>query len=84
MKNLPPLESDEQYVSYDVESLFTNIPLIDTINFILDEIYVNKKLQPICSRLIFKRLLMKLTTESTFIFNGTFYKQTDGCAMGGP
>ena len=27
---------------------------------------------------------MKLTCENTFMFNDTFYKQTDGCTMGGP
>ena len=37
-----------------------------------------------CSRLIFKRLLLKLTTESTFMFQSNFYKQVDGCTMGGP
>ena len=35
-------------------------------------------------KLIFKRLLLKLTTESTFIFNTKCYKQTDGSIMGGP
>ena len=84
IKELPPLNDDEQYVSYDVDSLFTNIPLKETINHILDEIYDNKKLQPICNRLIFKRLLYKLTTDCTFQFNQKFYKQTDGCSMGGP
>ena len=83
IKNLPPLPQDE-YVSYDVESLFTNVPLQETINYIIDEIYVNKKLKPLCSKLIFKRLLTKLTTECTFTFNNKFYRQTDGCAMGGP
>ena len=37
-----------------------------------------------CSKLISKRLLLKLTTESTFIFSIKYYKQTDGCTMGGP
>ena len=37
-----------------------------------------------CIKLIFKRLLLKLITESTFIFNIKYYKQTDGCTMGGP
>ena len=36
-----------------------------------------------CSRLIFKRLLMKLATELTFTFNN-FCKQIDGCTLGGP
>ena len=34
--------------------------------------------------MIFKRLLLKLATESTYIFHSQFYKQTDGCTMGGP
>ena len=27
---------------------------------------------------------MKLATEETFTFNNRFYKQIDGCTMGGP
>ena len=34
------LQKNEEYVSYDVESLFTSIPLGETIDIILDEIYV--------------------------------------------
>ena len=49
-----------------------------------EEIYVNKKMKPICSKLIFKQLLYKLTTECTFQFNTKFFKQIDGCSMGGP
>ena len=41
-------------------------------------------MKPICSKLIFKRLLSKLATEVTITINNSFYKQTDGCAMGGP
>ena len=59
-------------------SLFTNIP----IKYILEEIYTHNRLPNICSKLIFKRLLLKLATESTYIFQ--FYTQTDGCTMGGP
>ena len=84
IKQLPPLSQDEEYVSYDVESLFTNVPLHETIDYIIEEIYINKKLKPLCNKLIFKRLLTKLTTECTFTFNNKFYRQADGCAMGGP
>ena len=31
-----------------------------------------------------KRLLLKLTTENTFMLNSNFCKQIDDCAMGGP
>ena len=84
LREQQPLQPNEEYVSYDVESLFTNVPVIETIDFILDEIYVHNKLPKLCSRLIFKRLLLRLTTESTFIFQSSYYKQTDGCTMGGP
>ena len=83
-KNLPPLDKDEEDVSYDVDSLFTNIPIQDTINYIVKQIYFDNKLKPICSKLIFTRLLKKLAMENTFIFNKKFYKQVDGCSMGGP
>ena len=83
-ENLPLVLDDEEDVSCDVESLFTNIPIKDTIEHIIEQIYTHKKLKPICSELIFKRLLLKLATECTCIFNHKFYKQIDGCTMGGP
>ena len=64
IKNITPLQEYED-VSYDVESLFTNIPINETIDYILDQIYNKKKLKPICQKLIFKRFLLKLATEVT-------------------
>ena len=66
IKELPPIKEDEEDVSYDIESLFTNIPINDTIDYILDDIYVQHKLKPICSKLILKRLIIKLSTEVPF------------------
>ena len=78
------MNENEELVLYDVQSLFTNVPIDDTIEYILDEIYIYKKLPKLCSQLIMKRLLLKLTTESTFIFQPNYFKQIDGCTMGGP
>ena len=64
-----------------MESLFANIPINETINYILDQMYNKKKLKPICRKLIFKHFL---ATEVTFTTNKNFFKQTDGCTMGGP
>ena len=66
LKDLPPLKDDEEYVSYDVESSFMNILLKETINYILEQIYVHNKLPIICSKLILWRLHMKITTEIHF------------------
>ena len=84
LSSIPPLQDDEEDISYDVGSLFTNIPIQETINYIIEQIYVHKKLTPIFPKLIFRRLLIKLTTECTFKFNNRFLKQGDGCTMGGP
>ena len=84
LSNLPPLPDDEEDVSYDVESLFTNIPIKDTIEYITEQIHAHKKLKLICSKLIFKRLSLRLATEFTYTFNHKFFKQNDGCTLGGP
>ena len=51
---------------------------------IINKIYVENQLPKLYSKLIFKRLLLNLTTENTFMLNSKFYKQVDGCSMGGP
>ena len=83
IKDQPPLNYDEEYISYDVDSLFTNIPVADTIEYIIHQIYTEKKIPSICSKLIFKRLLLKLTTECSFQFNHLLIKQVESCTMGG-
>ena len=70
-------------VSYDVDSLFTNVPVHETTEYIINEIYVEKKLPKLCSKLVFKRLSLKLTTENTFMLNSKLNKQVDVCSMGG-
>ena len=59
MKN-DVLDPKEEYVSYDVESLFTGIPVKETIDYITTEIYDNKVIEPMRkSKLIFRHLLEK-------------------------
>ena len=78
------LSHSEEFVSYDIESLFTSIPVDETIEYICDRIYVHNKFAPFCKkRLTFKRLLQRLTKECVFSFNNELFKQIDGCPMGG-
>ena len=79
-----PLLPDKEYVSYDVESLFTNVPVPETIDYILQEIYIKENVPKICSKLVMKCLLLKLMTGNTFTLNSNFFKEIDGCAMRGP
>ena len=72
-------------VSFDVKSLFTNIPLSFTLNLILESIYVDNSTEwngLNKSRLL--KLLSWSTKNTTFQFNNKFYKQLDGVAMGSP
>ena len=84
IKRLPPLPDDEEYVPYDAVSLFMNIPLDETIDYIIESTYTHKKLPQICSKLVFRRLLEKITKDCTFQLCFKFHKQVDGCAMGRP
>ena len=79
------------FVSYDLVSLFTNIPLDQTIDIILDQLYprnsgIPEKDQRFAgmSKTIFKRSLDWCLRNNTFIFDQKYYVQTDGIAMGSP
>jgi len=76
---------DKYLVSFDVESLFTNIPTLETIDLILKLVYTrNTKYFHNLRREELKQLLIICTTESHFQFNKNYYEQTDGVAMGSP
>ena len=76
-------ESHED-VSYNAESLFTSIPALETIDYILHRIYAHKVIEPFCKKSIFKNLLLKLTKECVFSVSNRLIKQIDGCPVGGP
>jgi hypothetical protein len=73
--------------SLDVESLFTNVPVSDTIDIILESEYANEDLAPPCllPRQIMEELLSICTTEAPFRhIDGGLFRQADGVAMGFP
>ena len=43
LKQQDPLLTDEEYVSCNVECFFTNVPVHETNDFILHEIYIKEK-----------------------------------------
>ena len=70
--------------SLDVESLFTNIPLEETINKCVNHLFYNSFYNGKLSTKDLYDLLKLATTESSFIFDNKLYKQIDGVAMGSP
>ena len=75
--------SNKFMVSYDVMSLFTNIPLDETINIAV-EILLKSKPDIKVSRSELKSLFVYATSKSHFLFDGQYYDQIDGVAMGSP
>ena len=67
-----------------MDFLFTSIPLGETIDFIVDETYVQKKLEPFCKKSVFKKSLNKLCKGCTFLADGRLIRQVDEYLMGGP
>ena len=81
-----PIEDDEIMVSFDVTSLYTNIPIIDTLNIIKDCVasddqFTRKTAIPQDK---FLHLVNLVLTTTWYTFNSQFYQQTNGVAMGGP
>ena len=75
--------SDKYIVSYDVVSLFTNIPLNETIDLAVDLIFRdNPSLK--CSKEDLNKLFHQATSRTNFLFDGDHYDQIDGVAMGSP
>ena len=70
--------------SLDVDSLFTNIPLDETINICTESIFNESDTVEGLNKSENKELLSLATKESYFIFNELLYKQIDGVAMGSP
>ena len=75
---------DYEDASYDVESLLTSIPVKETIDYIIQKIYIKKEIKPFCKKYIFIKLLTKLTQECMFPNNNRLIKQVNGCPLGGP
>ena len=71
------------FVSYEVTSLFTNIPLQESIDIAINLIFNhNPNLNVTKNNL--KDFSFCPISQSHFIFKGKFYNQIDGIAMGYP
>ena len=78
-------DSDQTFLcSFDISSLFTNIPLGETIQICADSLYESNLTPPIMDKDFFIELMNNATTSVEFSFNNKMYKQIDGVAMGSP
>ena len=76
-----------QIVSFDIVSLFTNVPLEETINIIIIRIYDKNKINTNIQKQEMKDLLYLCTKNAHFTLNSktyVTYVQIDGIAVGSP
>ena len=75
-------EEGYKLVSFDVKSLFTNVPLNKTIQVILDRVYNKKQISTTLKKRTLKKLIRDTCSKTAFLSGGTMYEQKDGVSMG--
>ena len=79
-----PSKEKQVMVSFDVVSLFTNVPLTETVNLIADCGYAETNDSiPLFTKDIFIKL-MNLATKGLFLYKEVLYQQIDGVTMRSP
>ena len=78
------IPNDHLLVSFDVKSLFTNVPLDQTIEIILNRVYKKNEISTDMTKSEMKELLNLCTKSVHFTFDDNIYVQNDGVAMGSP
>jgi hypothetical protein len=84
LESIPETDSKLKMVSFDISSLYTNIPLDETIGIILNHLYPSQVTSMTIPKNDMKELLTFATKNSHFLFNGKIYDQIDGVSMGSP
>ena len=84
IRSIPGHLFDEGYklISFDVVSLFTNVPLLHTVNIILNKVYSDHLISTTLKKPTLKKLVLDCCQKSIFSFNNKLYKQVDGLSMG--
>ena len=70
--------------SFDIDSLFTNLPLDETIDICITKVFKRKHKFKGMTKIEFKKLLEFATKDALILFNDVYYEQIDGVAMGSP
>ena len=78
------LDDDEELISFDVTSLYTNVPVNEAITECADLLYSGKYELPPVDKQTFIKLLTLCTCNVLMSTHDGFYRQGDGLAMGSP
>ena len=78
------LDSSRQLVSFDVVSLYTNVPVLEAINCCADLLYNGRQKAPPVDKETFIELAKLASCNVIMSTHDGPYKQVDGLAMGSP
>ena len=78
------LDPDEELVSFDVTSLYTNVPVQEAITDCTEMLYSGNYPKPPISKETFIELLKLCTCNVLMLTHDGYYRQKDGLAMGSP
>ena len=78
------LENDEELVSFDVSSLYTNVPLIESIETCADLLFRDNMKKIPVKKSVFIELAKIASCDVVMSTHDGYYKQIDGLAMGSP
>ena len=70
--------------SMDIESLFTNLPLEETIDICCKTLFKETRRVAGMNKREFRSLMELATKDMVFLFNSGYYQQIEGVAMGSP
>ena len=70
-----------KYVSFDFESLFTNVPIKKTIDVILARMYNDHTISTNLKKHSLKKFILDICTKTAFSFNNIIYEKKDSVSM---
>ena len=75
IRNIPKELFDQGYVlvSFDVVSLFTNVPHERAIKIILDRVYIDREIQTYLQKSTLRKLIKDTCTKTVFSCNNNLY-----------
>lgn len=78
------LQKDDILVSFDVSSLYTNVPVYEAMDECTNLLYSGRYKKPPVDKQTFKELLEICSCNVIMLTNEGYYKQIEGLAMGSP
>ena len=78
------LSEEEELVSFDVSSLYTNVPVTEAINVCADLLFRESSKKPPVDKITFIELAKIASCNVVMSTHDGYYQQVDGLAMGSP